>query len=497
MIKNSKSAIAPKREENFPDWYQNVVKSADLAENSGVRGSMIIKPNGFSIWEMIQNILNGYLKQSGHKNAYFPLLIPLSYLEKEAEHVDGFAKECAVVTHSKLTAENGNLIPDGKLEEPLVIRPTSETIIGESMAKWIKSYRDLPLKLNQWANVMRWEMRTRMFLRTSEFLWQEGHTAHADEIGAREEVELIIEFYRKLIEDHLAIPALIGPKTPDEKFPGAVETFTLETLMQDNKAVQAGTSHYLGTNFAKSSGIKYLSSSTTEEYAHTTSWGVSTRLIGALIMSHSDDNGLVLPPKIAETHVVIIPVTPKESSKEEVVNYCNHLCEVINNEGFKVGTAVLRSYVDQRDLRWGEKKWDNIKKGAPIIIQIGPKDIGTDSLQIIKRNDIDNTQKIQKQDIAAALHTILCEMQSELFETAKVRVNENTKNVDDLEKFRQFFAGGGGFAIAPWCEDAIDHEILKEHKVTPRCIVNNSIGNNKCIFTGKQASALVAFAKAY
>ena len=328
----SKHAITPTRSEDYPEWYQQVVKAADLAETSPVRGCMVIKPWGYAIWENIQRDLDRRFKETGHKNAYFPLFIPKSYLQKEAEHVDGFAKECAVVTHSRLEVDaDGVLQPAGKLEEPLIVRPTSETIIGELFSKWVKSYRDLPLLINQWANVVRWEMRTRLFLRTAEFLWQEGHTVHATAEEALEETLQMLAVYADFARNVMAMPVITGEKTAAERFPGAVATYAIEAMMQDRKALQAGTSHFLGQNFAKSSDIRFLSAEGTETFAWTTSWGVSTRLIGGLIMTHSDDDGLVLPPRVAPAHVVIIPVTPKEASRAEVLRYCHEFKQDIIN----------------------------------------------------------------------------------------------------------------------------------------------------------------------
>jgi prolyl-tRNA synthetase len=309
MAKAPKTAITPTREEDYPEWYQQVVKAADLAEISPVRGCMVIKPWGYAIWENIQRTLDRMFKDTGHENAYFPLFIPLSYLEKEAEHVEGFAKECAVVTHHRLEAgPGGGLVPTGKLEEPLVIRPTSETIIGAMYAKWVQSYRDLPILINQWANVVRWELRTRMFLRTTEFLWQEGHTAHATDAEAMEETLKILDLYATFAQDYMAMPVIKGEKTASERFPGAVNTYSIEAMMQDRKALQAGTSHFLGQNFSRAQEIKFLNQEGKETFAWTTSWGVSTRLVGALIMTHSDDDGLVLPPRLAPAHVVILPI---------------------------------------------------------------------------------------------------------------------------------------------------------------------------------------------
>ena len=339
------NAISPARVVDFPEWYQAVVTAADMAENSEVRGCMVIKPWGYGIWELMQAQLDKMFKATGHKNAYFPLFIPLSYLEKEAEHVAGFAKECAVVTHHRLEVNaEGKLVPTGKLTEPLVVRPTSETIIGAAYARWVESYRDLPLLLNQWANVVRWEMRPRIFLRTTEFLWQEGHTAHETEQEAQEETRRMLDVYETFARDHLAIPVVTGRKSPGERFPGAVDTLTIEAMVQDRKAVQAGTSHFLGQNFAKASDIQYLSREGKKEYAWTTSWGVSTRLIGTLIMAHADDDGLVLPPRVAPTQVVIIPIIPKEEQRpENPGKACGALKQLIEAESFHKGRHPRRS----------------------------------------------------------------------------------------------------------------------------------------------------------
>ena len=326
MAKKGRNAITPTRLEDYPEWYQQVIKAADLAEHSPVRGCMVIKPWGYALWENMQGILDKRFKETGHQNAYFPLFIPLSYMQKEAKHVEGFATECAVVTHHRLVKnEEGNLIPDGELEEPLVVRPTSEMIIGEMFSKWIESYRDLPLLINQWANVVRWEMRTRLFLRTTEFLWQEGHTAHATKEEALEETRKMLDIYVDFVENTLAIPVIKGEKTESERFPGADSTFTFEMMMQDGKALQGGTSHFLGQNFSKAANITFRDQEGEQVHAWTTSWGVTTRMIGGLIMCHGDDDGLILPPRIASAHVVIIPLTHKEESKEEVFAYCRAL----------------------------------------------------------------------------------------------------------------------------------------------------------------------------
>ena len=368
------NAISPARAVDFPEWYQAVVTAADMAENSDVRGCMVIKPWGYGIWELMQAQLDKMFKATGHKNAYFPLFIPLSYLEKEAAHVEGFAKECAVVTHHRLEkGPDGKLVPGGKLTEPLIVRPTSETIIGAAYAKWVQSYRDLPILLNQWANVVRWEMRPRIFLRTTEFLWQEGHTAHETEAEAIHETRRMLDVYQTFIRDHLAIPVVVGRKSPTERFAGAIDTFTLEAMTQDRKAIQAGTSHFLGQNFAKASDIQYLSRDGKKEYAWTTSWGMTTRLIGTLIMAHADDDGLVLPPRVAPTQVVIIPIIPREEQHKEILRACGALAQQIEAEQFhKDGVRVE---VDQRDIQGGQKSWEWIKKGVPIRIEIGPRDL--------------------------------------------------------------------------------------------------------------------------
>ena len=384
MSQKPKTAITPTREENYPEWYQQVIKAADLAETSPVRGCMVIKPWGYAIWENIQKELDRRFKATGHKNAYFPLFIPMRYLQKEADHVDGFAKECAVVTHSRLEAdENGQLQPAGPLDEPLIVRPTSETIIGELFAKWVQSYRDLPLLINQWANVVRWEMRTRLFLRTSEFLWQEGHTVHATEEEAMEETRTMLDVYADFSEKYLAMPVIKGEKTEAERFPGAVSTYSIEAMMQDKKALQAGTSHFLGQNFAKSSSIKFLNAESKEEYAWTTSWGVSTRLVGGLIMTHSDDDGLVLPPAIAPAHIVILPVTPKPDSREAVLEYCRNLKQSLEAQSYL--DEPIRVELDDRDIRGGEKTWSWVKKGVPVRIEVGPRDMEKDAVFYAKK----------------------------------------------------------------------------------------------------------------
>ena len=359
-----KTALRITRAQNFAGWYQEVIKEADLAEHSGVRGCMVIKPWGWAIWEHIQARLDAMIKATGHRNCYFPIFIPIELLAKEASHVEGFAKEMAVVTHHRLVQRGGALVPDAPLESPLVVRPTSETIIGEAMARWVRSYRDLPLKLNQWGNVVRWELRPRLFLRTSEFLWQEGHTAHASEVEAMEETLTMLGVYRRLVEDDMRIPVISGEKTPGERFPGAVATHAIEAMMQDGKALQAGTSHFLGTNFAAAAGIRFQDRDGTEKLAYTTSWGVSTRLVGALIMTHADDDGLRLPPRVAPAHVVIVPILRDEASRHLVLDAADKLSAQLRSG--TAGGEALRVELDLRDDAPATKRWGWIKKGVPI-----------------------------------------------------------------------------------------------------------------------------------
>lgn len=497
------TAIQPTREQNYPEWYQEVIKAADMAENSPVRGCMVIKPWGYAIWENMQSVLDRKFKETGHVNAYFPLLIPLSFLEKEAEHVEGFAKECAVVTHHRLKAgEGGKLIPDGELEEPLIIRPTSETIIGHMYAKWVKSYRDLPLLMNQWCNVMRWELRTRLFLRTAEFLWQEGHTVHATAKEAEEETLRMLDVYADFAQNYMAMPVIKGMKTRDERFPGAVDTYTIEAMMQDRKALQAGTSHFLGQNFAKASGIKYLSAEGKEEIAWTTSWGVSTRLIGGLIMTHSDDDGLILPPKLAPLHVVILPIYRNEEERAQVLEYCNKLAADVRAQNFSHGNVLVK--LDDRDMRGGEKSWYHIKQGVPVRVEVGPRDIAKGEVFVGRRDKgVKEKSSMTRDAFVQGIVSILNEMQNNLFERALKARQENTAQIENLKDFEAFFGNAdsakGGFAIVNWCEKAIGHELLAKLKVTPRCIPldGGKEVSGKCIFTGEPATHKVIFAKSY
>lgn len=503
MAKAPKTAITPTREQDYPEWYQQVIKASDLAETSPVRGCMVIKPWGYQLWENMQRALDDMFKATGHQNAYFPLLIPMSFLEKEAEHVEGFAKECAVVTHHRLEPDpNGGLRPAGELEEPYIIRPTSETIIGASYAKWVQSYRDLPILINQWANVFRWELRTRMFLRTAEFLWQEGHTVHATAAEAIEETERMVNVYAEFARDWMAMPVTIGTKTAGERFPGAVETLSIEAMMQDRKALQAGTSHFLGQNFSKAQEIVFQSETGSREYAWTTSWGVSTRLVGALIMTHSDDDGLVLPPKLAPTHVVILPIY-KDDSRAAVMQYIESLRDELRGQSF--GGAPIRVEIDDRDIRGGEKKWHHVKRGVPIRLEVGPKDMEKNSV-FLGRRDQPKSVPMDRPQLVGGISDLLAEIQQSLYDRAeKLRV-DNTVTITNEADFRDYFTPNnaenpeihGGFALCHFSDEESLDDLLKELKVTIRCVpVENNDTPGTCFATGKPAEKQAIFAKAY
>jgi prolyl-tRNA synthetase len=507
MAKKGKKAIDPIREDNYPGWYQQVIRAADLAENSDVRGCMVIKPWGYSIWENVQKNLDQMFKDTGHVNAYFPLFIPKSFFEKEAEHVEGFAKECAVVTHSRLEEDgSGGLKPAGALTEELIVRPTSETIIGASFSKWVSSYRDLPLLVNQWANVVRWELRTRLFLRTTEFLWQEGHTVHETRKDAEEETYRMLEVYADFAEKYLAIPVIRGEKTESERFPGALQTFSIEAMMQDKKALQSGTSHFLGQNFAVASKIKFQNREGVEEYAWTTSWGVSTRLIGAVIMAHGDDNGLILPPRIAPAHIVIVPIYRDEDEQERVMRYVDSLVSDLKKKRYN--DERLRIHVDKRDIRGGEKLWEWIKKGVPVRIEIGPRDLDNDSV-FMGRRDLEPFEKsgIPRLDFIDKITGILDEIQKNIYNRALDFLKDNMVNIDDKDIFYQYFTPKnlenpeihGGFAQSHWCGDSdCEEKIKNDLKVTIRCIPFDAVEEEGgCICCGKRSSKRVIFAKSY
>src|SRR4030088_686595 len=415
----TKSAISPRREEDFPEWYQQVVRAAELAEPSDVRGCMVIRPWGYGLWKNMQRHLDAMFRAPGHRNAYFPLFIPLSYFAKEAEHVEGFAKECAVVTHSRLeVGADGKMKPASPLNEPLVVRPTSETIIGASYAKWVQSYRDLPILINQWANVVRWEMRPRVFLRTTEFLWQEGHTVHETETEARQETKQMLEVYETFVRDHLAIPVFSGEKSESERFPGAVQTLSIEAMVQDRKAIQAGTSHFLGQNFSRASGIQFQNREGKEEFGWTTSWGVSARLVGTVVMMHSDDDGLVLPPRIAPTHVVIIPITPKEETRGAVLDAADKLAAQLRS--VRYFDAPVEVEVDRRDLGGGVKNWEWIKKGVPLRIELGPRDLESGHVAVSRRDQpVKSKEFLSREELVRRAVELLDSIQSDLFQRAK------------------------------------------------------------------------------
>lgn len=484
-----------KREEDYSKWYNELVVRADLAENSAVRGSMVIKPYGFAIWERMQAELDRMFKETGHENAYFPLFIPKSFFSKEASHVEGFAKECAVVTHYRLkNDENGKGVvvdPTARLEEELIVRPTSETIIWDTYRNWVQSYRDLPLKINQWANVVRWEMRTRLFLRTAEFLWQEGHTAHATEKEAIEEAETMLKVYAEFVENFMAIPVVQGVKTESERFAGAVETYCIEAMMQDGKALQAGTSHFLGQNFAKAFDVKYASKEGKEEYVWATSWGVSTRLMGALVMTHSDDQGLVLPPNLAPYQVVIVPIYRGEEQLELISEKVKELQASLRKKGIRVK-------FDNRDThKPGWKFAEYELKGVPMRIAIGPRDLENNTVELARRDTL-SKEVVSMEGIEDLISARLEEIQTNLLKKASDFRTEHSYQADDWEDFKAKIEAGG-FVYAHWDGSKETEEKIKtETKATIRCVpLDQKKESGNCIYSGKPSEGRVIFAKAY
>lgn len=486
-----------KRSENYSEWYNELVVRADLAENSSVRGCMVIKPYGYAIWEKMQSALDSMFKATGHQNAYFPLFIPKSFFEKEAEHVEGFAKECAVVTHHRLTPKKDGTAglepdPDAKLEEELIVRPTSETIIWDTYKRWIKSYRDLPILCNQWANVVRWEMRTRMFLRTAEFLWQEGHTAHATREEAEAEAKKMLNVYADFAEKFMAVPVIKGVKSPNERFAGAVDTYCIEAMMQDGKALQAGTSHFLGQNFAKAFDVKFLSKENKLEYVWATSWGVSTRLMGALIMTHSDDEGLVLPPALAPIQVVIIPIFKTEEECEKINQQAQRIKATLEQQGISV------RYDDRREYKPGWKFHEYEFKGVPLRITIGARDLVEGKCEIARRDTM-NKELVNIDTVTELVKPTLDDIQSNLYNRALQYRLDNTRKADTWEEFVDILEHKGGFISAHWDGTPETEEKIKElTKATIRCIpFDNEKEEGRCVYSGKPSSQRVIFAKAY
>ncbi|MFP4089566.1 MAG: proline--tRNA ligase [Cyclobacteriaceae bacterium] len=487
----------PKRSEDYSAWYNELVKKADLAETSDVRGCMVIKPYGYAIWEKMQAQLDRMFKATGHTNAYFPLFIPKSYLSREADHVEGFAKECAVVTHHRLkNAEDGSGVivdPEAKLEEELIVRPTSETVIWSSYRNWIQSYRDLPLLINQWANVVRWELRTRLFLRTAEFLWQEGHTAHATQAEAVEETVRMMNVYAEFAEAHMALPVIKGIKTESERFAGALDTYCIEALMQDGKALQAGTSHFLGQNFARAFDVKYATKEGGLEYVWGTSWGVSTRLMGALIMAHSDDNGLVLPPKLAPIQLVIVPIFRKDEELQAI----SEKVKSIKTQLEALGISV--KYDDRDTHKPGWKFAEYELKGVPLRLAMGPRDLENGTVEIARRDTLEKQTHAVDDSLPQKIKQLLDEMQQNIYNKALSFREERTYKVDSYEEMKQILDEKGGFVAAHWDGTAeTEAKIKEETKATIRCIpLNPEKEEGKCIYSGKPSDKRVLFAKAY
>ena len=481
------------RKKNFSQWYLDTIQSSDLADHSPVRGCMIIKPWGYAIWERIQQILDKKLKDSQHENVYFPLLIPLSFIEKEFSHIEGFAKECAVVTHSRLKSQNGKLKPDNPLEEPYIIRPTSETIIGSTYASWIKSYRDLPIKINQWANVMRWELRPRLFLRTSEFLWQEGHTIHESKFEAEAHTLTILDLYSDFIENHLAIPVFKGIKTPNERFPGAVETYCLEAVMQDGKAIQSATSHFLGQNFSKAFNIAFTNKEGKQDFTWTTSWGVSTRLIGSIIMSHGDDNGLILPPRISPKQVVIIPLLNKiKKFNNDILLFCKKIQDVLESNH-------VSTFLDQKDHdNDSEKIWKNIKKGIPIKIEIGPNELQNQTISLNYRTwPFSKKISLPINLLTEQIHTFLNDIQIQLYNKALINTLKYTREIYSIEELENYLIYNKGFATCFWHSTSNIDNITLKYKITIRCILLENDIKGLCLFSQQETCMRILLGKSY
>ncbi len=489
----------PKRSDDYSMWYNELVKKAELAENSPVRGCMVIKPFGFSIWEKMQATLDGMFKDTGHTNAYFPLFIPKSYLSKEADHVDGFAKECAVVTHYRLkNSDDGSGVvvdPDARLEEELIVRPTSETVIWNTYKNWIQSYRDLPLLINQWANVVRWEMRTRLFLRTAEFLWQEGHTAHATKDEAIAETKQMLDVYATFVEEHMALPVLKGVKTESERFAGAVDTYCIEALMQDGKALQAGTSHFLGQNFAKAFDVKFTNQEGKLDLVWGTSWGVSTRLMGALIMAHSDDNGLVLPPRLAPFQVVIVPIFKNDEQLAAIEEKANEIKAALQAKG------IVVKYDGRKTHKPGWKFAEYELKGVPVRIALGPKDLENNTAEVARRDLLEKNSMPLDDNFAQGIDDLLKDIHQTIFNKAAKFRDENTHYVDSFEDFKTILNEKGGFIYAHWDGTPETEEKIKEEtKATIRCIPLDYGQDEEagvCVYSGKPSKGRVVFAKAY
>ena len=498
--KPRRTAISPTRAEDYPEWYQQVVRAGELAESSPVRGCMVIKPWGYGLWETIRATLDRRFKATGHRNAYFPLFIPLSHLQQEADHVEGFAKECAVVTHHRLEAgPDGVLVPAGKLEEPLVVRPTSETIIGVMFSRWIESHRDLPLLINQWANVVRWEMRPRLFLRTTEFLWQEGHTAHATAAEAEAEMRQMLDIYADFARNAMAMPVIKGRKTDAERFPGAVETCTIEAMMQDGKALQAGTSHFLGQNFATAQAIRFQAESGELEHAWTTSWGVSTRLVGAMVMVHGDDDGLVLPPRLAPVQVAILPITFNADDPEAVLNYCHKLADDLRVIPFHGRSIEVE--IDDRDQRGGEKVWSWIKRGVPLRLEVGQREMAADRITCGRRDQPhDAKETMPRPAFIEGLTAILDQVQHGMYERASTFLDEHTHRLDSVDEITSFLASDEmGFVLAHWSGDpAVEAQVKETTGATIRCMpLDDEEGAGTCPFTGNPSPQRVVWAKGY